>query len=83
MEGVSMSKSSVSLLRSILWENIGYVIRRLSYRQHCVYLNFLCPGGNYMYYRFNIHQFYVPPTQYIYVFCVDLRTNSDYFNVQV
>jgi hypothetical protein len=28
--------------------------------------------------RFNIHKFYVLPTQCIYVFCVDLRTNSDY-----
>ena len=26
--------------------------------------------------------FHVPPTQCIYVFCVDLRTNSDYFTVQ-
>ena len=26
--------------------------------------------------------FYVLPTQCIYVFCVDLRTNSDYFTVQ-
>jgi hypothetical protein len=32
--------------------------------------------------RFNIHKFYVLPTQCIYVFCVDLRTNSDYFPVQ-
>jgi hypothetical protein len=32
--------------------------------------------------RFNIQQFYVLPTQFIYVFCVDLRTNSDYFTVQ-
>jgi hypothetical protein len=32
--------------------------------------------------RFNIHKFYVPPTQCIYVFCVDLRTNSDYFPIQ-
>ena len=31
--------------------------------------------------RFNIQQFYVLPTQCIYVFCVDLRTNSDYFPV--
>jgi hypothetical protein len=29
-----------------------------------------------------IHKFYVLPTQCIYVFCVDLRTNSDYFTVQ-
>ena len=26
-----------------------------------------------MYHQFNIQQFYVLPTQYIYVFCVDLR----------
>ena len=32
--------------------------------------------------RFNIHQFYVLPTQCIYVFGVDLRTNSDYFPIQ-
>jgi len=27
-----------------------------------------------MYHQFNIQQFYVLPTQSIYVFCVDLRT---------
>jgi len=31
-----------------------------------------------MYRQFNIQQLYVLPTQCIYVFCVDLRTNSDY-----
>ena len=31
--------------------------------------------------RFNIHKFYVLPTQCINVFCVDLRTNSNYFPV--
>jgi hypothetical protein len=31
-----------------------------------------------MYHQFNIQQFYVLPTQCIYVFWVDLRTNSDY-----
>ena len=30
----------------------------------------------------NTQQFYVLPTQCICVFCVDLRTNSDYFTVQ-
>ena len=35
-----------------------------------------------MYHQFNIQQFYVLPTQYIYVFCVDLRTNIDYFPTQ-
>ena len=32
--------------------------------------------------QFTIQQFYVLPTQCIYVFCVDLRTNSDYFPIQ-
>jgi len=31
---------------------------------------------------FNIQQFYILPTQCSYVFCVDLRTNSDYFPIQ-
>jgi hypothetical protein len=32
--------------------------------------------------RLDIQELYVLPTQCIYVFCVDLRTNSDYFTVQ-
>jgi len=35
-----------------------------------------------MYHQFNIQQFYVLPTQCIYVVCVGLRTNSDYFPIQ-
>jgi len=35
-----------------------------------------------MYNQFNIHKLYVQPTQCIYVFCVDLRTNSDFFPTQ-
>ena len=31
---------------------------------------------------FNIQQFYILPAQRIYVFCVDLRTNSDSFPIQ-
>jgi len=45
-------------------------------------LNPLKPTGHYMYRQFNIQQFYVLPTQCIYVFYVDLRTNSDYFPIQ-
>jgi len=33
--------------------------------------------------RFNSQKFYVLPTQCIYVFCMDLRTNSDYFSILV
>ena len=36
-------------------------------------------SGHYMYHHFNIHKFCVLPTHCIYVFSVDLRTNSDYF----
>jgi len=36
-----------------------------------------------MYHQFNIQQFCVLPTQCIYVFCVDLTTNSDYFPIQI
>jgi len=41
-----------------------------------------------MYHQFNIQQFYILPTQCIYVFCVTyvfclyLRKNSDYFPIQ-
>ena len=38
-------------------------------------------SGHYMYHQFNIQHIYVLPTQCVYVFCVDLRTNSDYFTV--
>jgi len=32
--------------------------------------------------KFNIQQFYVLPTDCIYVFCADLRINSNYFPIQ-
>jgi len=44
--------------------------------------NPLKPSGHYTYPQFNIQQFYVMPTHCIYLFCVDLRTNSDYFPIQ-
>jgi len=31
-----------------------------------------------IYQRFNIEEFYILPTQCLYVFCVDLRKNSDF-----
>jgi hypothetical protein len=45
-------------------------------------MNLLKAMGYDTYRQFNIQQLYVQPTQRIYVFCVDLRTNSDYFSVQ-
>jgi len=32
--------------------------------------------------QFNIKKFHVLPTQYIYVFCMDLKINSNYFPIQ-
>ena len=32
-----------------------------------------------MYHQFQIKKFHVLPTQCIYVYCVDLSTNSDFF----
>ena len=36
----------------------------------------------YIYHQFNIHKFYFLFPQWIYVFCIDIRTNSDYFRIQ-
>jgi hypothetical protein len=48
---------------------------------------FLCtvmvkPSGYCACRQCNMQQFHVLPTQCIYVFCMDLRTNSDYFPIQ-
>jgi len=45
-------------------------------------LNTLQSSGHYMYHQFNIQLFHALPTQWIYLFCVDLRTNSHYFPTQ-
>ena len=45
-------------------------------------INPLKYSGYYMYHQFNVNKFCVLPTQCIYVFYVDLRTNNDYFTVQ-
>jgi len=42
----------------------------------------LKPKNYFMYHQFNAQQFHVLPTQIIYVFCICLRTNSDYFPIQ-
>ena len=40
------------------------------------------PSGHYMYHQFSIHNSTSCPTQCIYVFCMDLRTNSDLCHLQ-
>jgi hypothetical protein len=69
---------------SLVW-HIQNVHIPVSFRQsHNVpkNINLLKPHGNYMHHKFNIQQFCVLPTERVYVFCVDFRTNSDYFTVQ-
>jgi len=48
---------------------------------HCL-LSLLNPKTYFMYHQFNFQQFCVLPPQCIYVFCVDLRTNSNHFSIQ-
>jgi len=67
--------------------NINWLVFRTE--TECVYcavrtgsIYIIQASGHYMYHHFNLHKFYVLPTQCIYVFCVDLRTNSDYFPIQ-
>ena len=42
----------------------------------------LKPTGYYVYHQFHIHNSTFCPHSCIYVFCVDLRKNSDYFPIQ-
>jgi len=42
-------------------------------------INSLKPSDFCTYSQFRVRKFYVLPTQCIYVFCMDLRTNSDYY----
>jgi hypothetical protein len=49
----------------------------ITYTYYAPYISFYQPNT-----RFNIQQSYVLPTQCIYVFCVNIRTNSDYFPIQ-
>ena len=63
----------------LLWTHTGRQSKGLfhgvsSPRKFCVVI--ICTNC------YNIQQFYVLPTQCVYVFCVDLRTNSDYFPIQ-
>jgi len=63
------------------WKEI-HLKKTVSKRKHRLNIKTSKPSGHCMYRQFNIQQFSVLPTQCIYVFCVDLRTNSDYFPIQ-
>jgi len=62
---------------------ISYLFKRsIELRRNVLRVSLLSPVVIICNTRFNIHEFYVLPTQCIYVFCVDHRTNSDYFPIQ-
>ena len=95
LKGASSSLSSDLMLdKEIRWDfkrfsRIASFTRRFWIRsQSCIRFlkelsfNPVQSSGHYMYHQFNIQQFYVLPTQCIYVFCVDLRTDSYYFPIQ-
>jgi hypothetical protein len=51
-------------------------------RQAKKHLKLLKPTGHVMHQQLNIQQLYATPTQCIYVFCIYLRTNSDFYHLQ-
>jgi len=72
---------NLQLLTVYQFPTRSYATRRITAGGEDV-LQFLKPSGRYMYHQFNIQQFYILPTHCVYMVCVDLRTNSDYFPVQ-
>jgi hypothetical protein len=89
--GRTASENLKTRIRNVTWfASNGIMCTRLSKVQYyeilwrvlTVVSAFSVLKGHCMYRQFNIEQFYVLPTQCIYVFCVDLRTNSDYFPIQ-
>ena len=62
--------------RSRVWGDVSSSVRQ---KAKTGIMNPLQPSGHYMYRQFNIQQFYVLPTQCIYVFCVDFRKKQPLF----
>jgi hypothetical protein len=62
------------------WRKQCHSVNRL--RRHNKIYYFQTPVVTVRTARFTVHKFYVLPTQCVYVFCVDLRRNSDYFPIQ-
>jgi len=71
------------ILPTVLIDSLLNMAGGVDGRSMCAdWYNPLRPSGHYIYHQFNIQQFYVLPTQCIYVFSVDLRTKRDYFPIQ-
>ena len=79
--GVQRGLSAV-LRRTVRWVNTWSYTTAPHHVCVAWYLTVEIPVATVCTTRFNTQKFYVLPTQCIYVFCVDLRTNSDYFPIQ-
>jgi hypothetical protein len=77
---VNKQQGAATVLRSVCRQQESAWERQIATESTSL-LKPLQPSGSYMYRQFNIKQFYVLPIQSIYVFCVDLRTNSDYIRI--
>ena len=93
MDKLSEISCILDYVTELYVEDISGGFGPLKHRDHYMYrtvvtictaqLSLYVPhSGHYMYRQFNIQQFYVLPTQCIYVFYVDMRINSDYFPIQ-
>ena len=67
-----------------MWEQTAIIINNISWLVCITETECLLRGTDwiFIYHQFNIQQLYFLSTQCIYVFCVDLRTNSDYLPIQ-
>ena len=75
----------VQVCCELWWCKVGlHVLHMVILKVVIIYqlINSLKSSGQYKYHQFNSNQFCVLPTRCVYVFCVDMRTNSDYFTVQ-
>jgi len=71
------------LIRANACNNKAIQVRVLTCRLNSAEpINLLKPTGHVMHHQFNIQQLYALPTKCIYVFCMDLRTNSDLCHLQ-
>ena len=61
--------------------NIFHILKTSRLSSYSI-LNYYGPVVTLCTTSFNVQKFYVRPTQYIFVFCMDLTTYDDYFPIQ-
>jgi len=61
---------------NLKFPNFNHKIQYFFSKHYYLEFNRLKPSGHYMYHQFSIQQFYVLPSQFICVFCVNLRKKT-------